>query len=255
MNYQKGQVLLITVMLLASVLTIVMAVTFTSRTETQIAKLEEDSKRALAAAEAGIEAALRQGTGTVPIGSGQLSNLTGFTGQAVVSATLSNTFTTPLLMKDQQYTFYLSLYDPATEQITGGPFSGQMRFALTQPSGSYCGNSSTRLALELTFLNKNGTTAKRLIDECSIVSGSAANQWSLNSNVNPPQAHILIVRLLSSNSSFAGATLQIINRSGSWPAQGKTITSEARYQTGVTKKVQLFQSYPQFPAEMFVTSY
>ena len=69
MKNQKGQILLITIMLVATVLTVVLAVTFKSTSETQITKLEEQSQKALTAAEAGIEAALQQESGSVSIGS------------------------------------------------------------------------------------------------------------------------------------------------------------------------------------------
>ena len=48
---EKGQVLLITIMLLAAAVTVVMTIAFNSTTETQITKLEEDSQKALSAAE------------------------------------------------------------------------------------------------------------------------------------------------------------------------------------------------------------
>ena len=64
MRSQQGQVLLITIMLLATVLTVVLAVTFKSTTETQLTKLEEESQKALAAAEAGVEVAIKQNVGS-----------------------------------------------------------------------------------------------------------------------------------------------------------------------------------------------
>ena len=59
MKSQKGQILLITVMLLATVMTIVLSVSFKSVTDTQVTKLEEESQKALAAAESAIEVALK----------------------------------------------------------------------------------------------------------------------------------------------------------------------------------------------------
>jgi hypothetical protein len=42
---------------------------------------------------------------------------------------------------------------------------------------------------------------------------------------------------------------------GNFPIQGKTVSSTATTTTGVSKKVTLFQSYPQIPAEFFTTSF
>ena len=110
MKKNKGQVLLITVMLLATVMTVLLSITFESRTETQVTKLEVQSQKTLAAAEAAIEASLKSGT-TATIGEGSLSSFAGtFTGSATVGSTLSKTFTSPLVAKDGSYTFYLGDY-------------------------------------------------------------------------------------------------------------------------------------------------
>ena len=76
--HERGQVLLITIMLLAAAVTVVMTIAFNSTTETQITKLEEDSQKAMAAAEAALEAAIQQKSGTVA-----LSSLPAFTGSNI----------------------------------------------------------------------------------------------------------------------------------------------------------------------------
>src|SRR3989344_5924041 len=121
MNKQQGQILLISIMLVATLLTVVLAVTFKSTTETQLTKLEEESQKALSAAEAGVEAALQQGSGSVTIGTGSLSSLSGFSGEATVGSITDTNFVSPLLQKDQQYTFYLSEYPGFANPLTGVP--------------------------------------------------------------------------------------------------------------------------------------
>ena len=54
MKSKRGQILLITVMVLATIMTVVLSVSFQSVTETQTTKLEEDSQNALAASGAAI---------------------------------------------------------------------------------------------------------------------------------------------------------------------------------------------------------
>jgi hypothetical protein len=39
------------------------------------------------------------------------------------------------------------------------------------------------------------------------------------------------------------------------PFAGRVITSEAKTSTGVTKKIELFQSNPQIPSDFFVTAF
>jgi len=172
---KAGQVLLITIMLIAVLLTVVLSVSFVSKTETQLTKLEEENQKALAAAEAGIEAALKQGSVAISdilVGSG-------FTGSADVSTSPSPDFITPLIQKDQQYTFYLSapagpadnpdfssFYDTATPQYNDR--------ALT-----VCSTSSS-FALELTFVKQGGLIKRYVINPPNppeIVSGaSSANE-------------------------------------------------------------------------------
>ncbi len=243
---QKGQVLLITVMLLATALTVVLSLSFKSTTETQITKLEEESQKALAAAEAGIEAALRQGS-IANIGS--LPGLGSFTGSATIETTTTNTFITPLLQKDEQYTFYLSNYTPPSS------FSNYWSGNLTVCFGN--------VALELTLIKSDNTLTRYAVNPSnstiitnapSASAGSTncpdssfSNNYTLSSISN---TKLLIARVIGSGTTKIG-----IKGSLNLPIQGKTITSEAKSTTGVTKKVQLFQSYPQIPTDFFVTSF
>ena len=116
MKSQKGQILLITVMLLATVMTIVLSISFKSVTETQVTKLEEDSQKALAAAESAIDVALKENA-TAYLGSGSLTSITGFTGQATFDTTTSTKFISPSIVKNGAYTFYLGDYNSTTKTI------------------------------------------------------------------------------------------------------------------------------------------
>ena len=251
---ERGQVLLITIMLLATVLTVVLAVTFKSTTETQLTKLEEDSQKALAAAEAGVEVALKQNVGdSVPIASLPNFSGTGFTGEATVGVIQDTKFVSPLLQKDQQYTLYLSDYPSYTN-----PLNSNLTVSFMSEQQACPGP-----ALELTFVSTTNTVTRRLVDPCNQIDKPSQD---LGTTANPPplggysfayktdsipvsSQAILIVRTLSASTRVgleAQATL---------PAQGKYVTSEAKHPSGVSKKVQLFQSYPQIPAEFFVTSF
>ena len=144
MKNQKGQILLITIMLVATVLTVVLAVTFKSTSETQITKLEEQSQKALTAAEAGIEAALQQESGSVSIGSLPGFSGSGFSGQASVESITDSKFVSPLLLRDQQYTFYLADY-PSFATFLSGYLAVYFQSEVECP------------ALELTFLGSPGS--------------------------------------------------------------------------------------------------
>lgn len=264
MYKKSGQVLLITIMLLATALTVALSVSFTSRTETQITKLEEESQKALAAAEAGIEEALKTGSG-VTIGEGSLVNLTGFSGTATIDETPSkNYFISPLMQKDEQYTFYLSSY--SYPNFNNHYYGDLEVYYGTQTS---CSN----IQLEMTFIyyengidkikrfiadtNNPGTadnigtsTPKTIeIGPNETQTFNCSTDTKTITETNYPNIRILTVRTLSN------ATKLGFKASSTLFVQGKTITSTARSTSGVTKQVKLFQSYPQIPAEFFVTSF
>ncbi len=262
---QKGQVLLLTVMLLAAALTIVMAASFKSTTETQTTKLEEESQKALAAAEAGVEAALQKNT-TVDIGG--LSLGSGFSGTASTIAASSPSFVTPLLQKDEQYTFYLSTYNPGPpSSLTGSYGSGDLTVDF--------GQNGNCASLEFTLVKKDGSVRRRLAvpSGCTGINGSdlspTTGTYTLTYNSvtttfsyqtkltaagdNLSNYDLLFVRIISPTS---GLTTPVGFQAGSnLPVQGSTVSSQANSPGGVTKKVQLFQSYPQIPADFFVTSF
>lgn len=245
---KKGQVLLITVMLLATIMTVLLSVTFQSTTETQATKLEEESQKSLAAAEAAIEASLKSGAST-NLASLSSFGASGFTGQALVESTATNTFTSPLIAQDGAYTFYLGKY---VNKVIGNSTYQDVKVCFGADS-----------AIEVTLL-KNSASAvnpvkKYILDPTTHNIPSVNNTNSCGSDFPNSltvlasdigtDGQILFVRVL-----FASTRL-LFSASGDLSPQGNTITSQAKSASGVTKKVVLFQSYPQIPAEFFATSF
>jgi hypothetical protein len=258
-NQKKGQILLLAAMILATVLTLTSAVVFRSTTEIQITKIEEESQKALAGAEAAIEAALKQGNVT------NIKNLPGFSdssisGSATVDTTQSRDFVTPLLQKDEQYTLYLSnpggTVDNPNFSVLNTYYNNQ---ALT-----VCSTSPT-VALEITLIKSNNSVIRFAINppgSTIIENGQTANNNGLCPNTESfSYKHQLSTSDIGSNNLLL--IVRVINGSAkigflgyiNLPLQGKTITSTATSSTGVTKKVVLFQSHPQIPSDFFVTSF
>jgi len=242
---RQGQVLLITIMLLATAITIVLSSSFKSTTETQITKLEEENQKALAVAEGAIESTLR---------SKNYTNLpdTNYSGGASISLATTNTFTTPLLQRDEQYTFYLVPYDETTN-IFGNPALVEPVNVCIKPSSSDPGLNP---ALEITLIKQTGIK-RYAVDANSSRISNITTTWFTDSNNNwcyaildiTNDSQLIIVREL-----FAGGKI-IFSRLHDFPPQGTTISSQAQSKTtNVTKKIQLFQSYPQIPADFFTTS-
>jgi hypothetical protein len=258
-NMKKGQVLLILVILLVTTLTVALTATYKSVTETQLTKLEEENQKALSAVEAGIEAALKQKT-SVNIGS--LPNLSSFTGQAEIQTIQSNQFVTPLLQKDEQYTFYLANYNAQNKTLGSNSTAQDINLCF--------GSSSFNPALEITLVKSDSSIKRYAVnpqDQTIIQNADAASSSVTNCPPNNPpftnqylipassidnNTQLLIVRVISKQN---GSTKIGFKARDPFPLQGSTIISTAKTQTGVEKKVQLFQSYPQIPAEFFVTSF
>jgi len=251
MKNQSGQILLIVVLLSTVLLTIGFSVSQITTQETQIAKLEEESKKAFAAAEAGLDRALKE----VPVAGGSiLISFEGVTGMAEVQSTQGTTFTTPLLRKDEQYTFYLADYPGFVNPWSGGDLK-------------ICFGSD--VALELTLIKQDYSIIKYAVNPTSTsIISNASSASSVNpddcptdfnftnkypiSSADISNSRLLIGRVMA-NSSIS--TKIGFKGPANFPIQGKTITSSATTSTGVSKKIQLFQSYPQIPADFFVTSF
>lgn len=243
-------------MVLATILTVVLSVSFRSVTETQITKLEEENQKALAAAEAAIDALLKSTSNTVTLGQAgtDLASITGFTGGASLTTTTATSFITPALPQDASYTFYLGDYNPSTHQI----------LASEARNIDICFKSaSTNPALEITLVKTSGLK-KYVVDpdaritnasSPSIILPSICSDNSYNYTYPIPAADIgLDAKVLLVRTLYRGGRL-LFYRSTNLPLQGKTISSSAVSQTGVSKKITLFQSYPQIPAEFFTTAF
>lgn len=268
LHSESGQILLLVILVSTVLLTIGLSLSRTTTEETKIAKLEDDSKRALAAAEAGLEAALQKQSGTVSIDS--LVGA-GMTGNATIQTSQSPVFTTPLLQKDEQFTFYLADYTPADpndptsqQQFNVAAFSSVLKVDTVQPAGSsYCteNNGDHTFAVELTFVNitTGQIVARKLIDSCPtpVLTTGTVDKIAFGDaiDLNTTPSDLLFIKIISKSTSFSGAKLSVTNLKSDWPPQGKTIISTASTQTGVTKTIQLFQSYPQVPAEFMMSSF
>lgn len=269
MKHQKGQVLLIVVMLLATAVTVTLAVSFRGTTDTKLTKLEEENQKALAAAEAGIEAALQKGT------IADISTLnvpSGFTGSAQIDTTKKPFFVSTPLQKDAQYTVYLSTPGGTADN----PNFNSLTTGYTNQDLMVCfGSSSSSPAIELTLVKQAGNLKKFAVNPSTstVVSNAAAataalagdsdcptdetpftNKYKINSADIGTTGLLLIARIISPSAITTKVGFK--NLSGvNLPLQGKAVVSTANSTAGVSRKVQLFQSYPQLSAEFFVTSF
>ena len=269
-SVKKGQALLLLVMMLATTMTVIMTVVLTTRTETKTTKLEQDSERSFAAAEAGIEAVMRATPQPSPF-TFQSLGLPSDNGIDLNKSTVMveidprDYFVSPVIQKDQQYTYYLANYE-------NGTFSNSYllsRLQIFYGSDTPCDS----IALEFTLVSGVGpdyTITKYVADTGrnivnNVGSNNIGSSLSVAQRINSvdfnchadiaaspaiTDGKLLFIRVLGDNAKTRVATI-----GSGFPVQGRYITSEAKTTSGVAKKVQLFQSYPQIPADLFLTSF
>ena len=275
-SQKGGQVLLIVIMVVATLLTVVLSLVFKSQTETQITHLEEQNQKALAAAEAAIDTALKQQS-NISFGSNSnfLTNFQGYTGQATLSTNIKNTFVSPLLQPDEQYTYYLVTYDPAAapaSRLGSDYYTGGFTIYFGTTASTTCASRNTP-ALELTYISANPsappayTVTKRLAEPCITGKIVGSPDISVTSLANSPEKVESISYYFKTSSLTAPANTKLViirplfssTKIGvigtNLKPQGQYVTSSAQTPDGIEKKVQLFQSFPQIPAEFFLTSF
>ncbi len=272
-NYKSGQSLLVIVLLIAVVFTIIASASYRLTTETQSAKIQEETIRVLAAADSGIEKGLQQ-LDSMTIDAPQtftslgigLSGIDSSESTVTVTSTGGQYFVSPLVRKDDQYTFYLSSYPFGSTYYTGANM-----YIYFGGGSSGCGAGRTVPAMELTTITSANAVNRTVVEPCAItprVEGTTQSIAALPTPVTlpgytesfryqylftpPANTRVLILRSL-----YADTYLGFNTNSGSvnFPIQGRTITSEAVSTSGVSKIVTLFRSNPQLPADFFVTTF
>lgn len=275
-KHNAGQSLLVLVMVIAVLMTIVASASYRLTVETQSTKLQEDSIRSLAAADSGIERGLKLANNTGAIGANsvqsfqqmglQLDGVDMEKSRVLITTASSTSFVSSVVAKDEQYVFYLSNYPDYNDFFTG---LISLYFGSSSPTS--CSSSPrTAPALELTLISGEGNdqTSRYVVEPCTtgnyisgtgIISPSgstsfegltfghtASNALSIAGSSKPK---LLIVRVLFASTKIGFASSNYL------PVQGKTIRSEAVAYSGPSKIIQVFQSFPQIPADFFVTSF
>lgn len=256
-GYERGQVLLVVVLAAVVALTVGLAAISRSTTNTKVTTEEENSQKALSAAEAGVEElagnASLLATGSIK----QLSNNSKFDAKATTLA-ITNPFAVnggQLISKDDGADIWLSNYPDYTGQWSG-------TLTVYWQKNADC---SKEAALEIVVLSGASTNTPNLsrytVDRC------AASRTANNNFTAPTSdtANITISGVVYDNSyalpaitsGFIARVIPIYNdtkigvgASTNLPSQGSIITSTGT--SGNTKRtVQVVKGYPRVPIEFF----
>ena len=255
---QKGQALLIIVLVMVVALTVGLSVASRTIINLRNSSDQASSQQALSAAEAGIERAIVT-SNTSNIQGGLPGNSSYTTTIASVSGT--NPFLINggnLVPKDDAVYVWLTPYssNPQTQWIN--PWTGSFTVYWGDASGS-CNNA----ALEVAVINgpKGAPTITRYaIDPCAARTGNnnftaatvsspafLVGGKSLTYKTTISISSGLLVRI---NPIYSNAYIATSGTSA-LPDQGTTITSTGTSNSSTTRKVTVFQGYPEIPAELF----
>jgi len=294
-HHQQGQVLLISIMLLAVVMVVIFSASFTNVTETKVTKLEEESQRALAAAEAGVEAMIAQNN-SIDCGGdnctffklkennaneslsalGDLSGIDTKKSQVYFDTTDVNTYIIPTILQNgEQYTLYLA--DPPA-------FNTNAISSFVVYWGSKTGATP---ALEITVVNKNASRpiSRYLVDPNNLITkvitspnykfmitDTLSTGFWVEGDVATGEKEKVYFKYkttvdLNANPQDVGGTHQyafvrilfansrFAFEAASLPAQGKTAVADVVTKAGVNKAIKFFRTYQQLPAEFFITTF
>lgn len=256
---RPGQTLLLVVMLMATLATIGASVAFRGQSQTRVTANAQDSKTAFQAAEGILAQALSGVTAKADI-KNLSENATSSVEQVVDSFS-----TTDIVPRDGQYSIYMTDYDLKNNEFGSKYFTGDLKI--------YFDSEDTCPVLEITaVISGTPTTLKRSVtkkscnnsdNEVSNTDGVGGSEGLEVSNTTqkinktqftkyttytvPAKTNMIIVRSL-----FGGTKLGV---NQSIPTQSILVTATARTTSGSQKTVQVYQPYPQIPAEFFVTRF
>jgi Tfp pilus assembly protein PilX len=272
----RGQILVVVLLMLAVATTVGLAIVSRTITEVSISTTQEESARALAAAEAGIEAALSSvvASGTVtPLG----STGTTYTVSSAPYGSGASIATSKPLTAGEVETIFLSAHDANGNLVAGlNKYTGStIRLCWGQNSN---GNDANAPALEATFYNQTAAGVVRVghaafdpnasrISQNSFAAASAASGCPTGKVYNYStlltltglgnyslSESPLLLRLRLLYNGEVGHYIGVSAVGGSLPVQGINIVSSGQAGTS-TRKVQLFQkfsdTFPQFDNAVF----
>lgn len=253
---EKGQALLIVVLVMVIALTVGLSIASRTITNLRTSTEEASSQKALSAAEAGVEQAIKSNTS---IATQNLSNSTSY--KTDVTSVLGTNFLmnggNPV-QQDNGADLWLSDYSPDSSKIYLNPWSGRLTIAWGISSDP-CANPAIEVII-MSGTKAFPTSSRYTYDGCS--SRASLNHFSTNvtsskTTINGKDLYFQNNVAINVSSGLIGRIIPVYQNgpigiigSVALPSQGSTITSTGT--SGNTqRKVNVFQGYPEIPAEFF----
>lgn len=274
-NNQRGQALLIVVLVLVVALTVGLSVASRSITNLKNSQDQVSSQKALAAAEAGVEQAIKSqnqtsiaGSFTPQYNSNYQTTIASISGAAAFLIHGNNSQTNEIIKGNPAYIW-------TTNYSAGNPWANPWSGTLTIYWGDNAAVACNNAALEISVISgadkNNPTLQKFAYDPCNARKGQ--NEGFINSDSNNSDgsktiispagafglAHkitlpmITQIYFVSVNPLYANTRVGVSKAAGdpALPFQGSNITSTGTADNQVQRKVFVYQGFPQLPAELF----
>lgn len=250
---ERGQMLLIVVLVMVVSLTVGLSIASKSITSLRTSTEEANSQKALAAAEAGVERAIKS---NLSIAEGSFSDNTTY--DTTITPVLGTSFQlnagNPVL-QDDGIDLWLSRYSTQDSQLYTNPWNGSLTIHWgNTPTG--CENAALEIAL-ISGNRNNPVMTRYAYDPCPARSSSNSfdsvpvNQTTISGKIFYYQTVIPVSQgLIGRIIPFYTNTVMAVTGSTALPSQGSTIVSTGR--AGDTeRKVTVFQGFPEVPSEYF----
>ncbi len=253
-NLQKGQALLVIVLIMVVILTIGLSLATRSIINTRSSTEENNSQEAFTAAEAGIERLL-QDNSLSSIPDGRFGNVT--YNAEVVTGNLSEFLLNGgnQVLRGEGVDLWLSTYPSYTNQWSG-------TFTVYWGSSDDCSVAIQNVAavevVVLSGLSKNNPSAQHYVfDPCPV----RQNANKFNGTVGPGRRiddtrTFVYSGSVSVTNGFIARIIPLYANTymgvtgSNLPPQGKTVESTGNA-GGTARKISVFQSYPRLPIEIF----
>lgn len=257
-KHARGQVLLITVLILSIAITIALSLIGRSVTDVSMSRNLEESARAFSAAEAGIEEALLKtntASGFVPYGDA------GYQYSIVPMQATNGIYTAPTIAVGQADTFWLVAHDASNAIVLGTHYD----YASLQLCWSHAPVGQRAPALEIAVYYLSGSTylvkrgfydpdePKWPVNDANNVSGRCGGMQNAYSQIIPIPATPDIPLFMRIRPYYGNATVTLAAEGGAiLPDQGFEVSSVGCTQLtgttcvggGVTRKIVVRRQYP-----------
>ncbi len=265
-SFQSGQVLLIVILIMIVVLTIVLSLATRSITNLRLTSEEQESQRALSAAEAGIEQALKQNTSIgSPLSLGNNSSIKQVSLTSLSGANLLINNGIPVSRDDGSDVWFIDHSADGTPNYSTS-WAGSQLTVNWGKSGEVCtaGSSNTMAALEIIVVSGPIATpqaTRYVYDPCdSPPDRRASNNFSVVTRPGDPIGGMNFAYKAQinglSNALFAriiplyGDTVVGVATNVALPIQG-TIVDAVGEAGNSERRVTSFRGFPKLPTEFF----